>query len=170
MNVPSHQMRFFCSAHQSYVDNTLIQIKKHYGDNLSGLAIYGSYARLDNRANSDLDLLIILRSTVGRSQRISDFITHIEMPLEPEAQKLFENDFILCELSPYILTCNEAMHFQTIYSDFVDSHILVYDPDKYLERIIAATKQLLLDVNATKLRRNNSWEWQFTRYLGGVTL
>ena len=93
----------------------LKEIADYYGDSLVGCAIFGSYARRDNRKNSDLDLLIILDKAPGFSKRIKEFVEQIEMRHEVLAQAIFEQEEILCELSPYILSREEALKIHPIY-------------------------------------------------------
>jgi predicted nucleotidyltransferase len=164
------KMLTFSSTHQAYIADVLATSVNHYGQNLLGLAIFGSYARKENTKLSDLDLLLILQDAPCRRERLNDFIAHIEMKHEPLAQQLYEDEAVLCELSPYILTESEALKFQTIYSDMVDHHIILLDPQHLLKRILEATRNLLLRVDARKVRRNNTWEWQFGRFLGGEAL
>ncbi|MCL6576810.1 MAG: nucleotidyltransferase domain-containing protein [Kyrpidia sp.] len=82
----------------SYVRLVLERVQKYYADRLLAFAIYGSYARRENRMNSDLDLLIVLREASIRRERIEEFITEVEMFCESEAQELYEQD-VCCVIS-----------------------------------------------------------------------
>ncbi len=42
-----------------------------YGDRLQGVYLYGSYARGDFHAGSDVDILLVLKGTVNPGQEIS---------------------------------------------------------------------------------------------------
>ncbi|HHV61198.1 MAG TPA: nucleotidyltransferase domain-containing protein [Firmicutes bacterium] len=156
--------------HRQYIDSILSEILHYYGKNLSGLAIFGSYARGENRKNSDLDLLIILQEAPRRRERLTEFIEGIELKHEDLAQRLYDEEDILCELSPYILTETEALKVQPIYFDLVAHHIVVSDPKGIIGHIITAMAALLRKAGARKVRRNNTWEWQTNRFLGGVEL
>lgn len=164
------QLRTFSPLHKTYLTWVIESIITHYKENLIGLAIFGSYARKENRLHSDLDLFILLKKGPSRRERLSEFITQIEMKHESVAQELFERDEILCDLSPIILTQEEALTFQAIYPDMVDHCIILHDPEGLVQRILTSTKNLLEKMGAKKIRRNNSWEWQFSRFLGGVRL
>ncbi|HHY68543.1 MAG TPA: nucleotidyltransferase domain-containing protein [Alicyclobacillus sp.] len=60
-------MKFFGPRHRTYVRLVLERVQKYYADRLLAFAMYGSYARRENRMNSDLDLLIVLRE--GKRRR-----------------------------------------------------------------------------------------------------
>ncbi len=166
------QLKTFSLRHQRYLSGVLRRIGEHYGDSLLGLAIFGSYARLENRKNSDLDLLILLKEAPGFSHRLQDFVDHVELELESFAQGLYEEDDILCELSPYILSKEESLRFQPIYFDLVEHNRIVYDSQGIIAHIIEATKDLMLRYGAKKITYGNFWEWETEKreFLGGKKL
>lgn len=163
-------LKYFSALHQAYIELSISHIRSCYGGNLIALAVFGSYARQEPRLNSDLDLLLILRKAPSRRERLNEFMIGVELPAEPLSQRLYEEEGILCELSPYIVNWTEALRFHPIYADMTEQCIVLHDPDRTVSRILHATRKLLAEHRACKVRRNNSWEWQFNRYLGGVVL
>ncbi|NPV29931.1 MAG: nucleotidyltransferase domain-containing protein [Firmicutes bacterium] len=168
----SRVLKTFSERHRRYLAAVLREIKQFYRENLLGLAIFGSYARQENRLNSDLDLLIILEKAPGLSCRLEEFVEHVEMKHEALAQEMYEQEGIFCELSPYILTLEEALKLQSIYFDLVDHHLILYDPRGLLARIISSTRKFLEQAGAKKEREGNTWEWDITKFgfSGGVEL
>lgn len=169
---PVAKLKTFSPLHRRYLLAVLQEIVDYYDEALLGCAVFGSYARGDNRLNSDLDLLIILRQTLGLSQRVRQFVEAVEMKYEVLAQALYEEADILCELSPYILSREEAMKMQPIYYDLVENHLIIYDPAGLIAHIIKATGQILRLSGARKVWHGNAWEWQTGRmgFLGGTDL
>ncbi|SHJ23332.1 nucleotidyltransferase domain-containing protein [Desulfofundulus thermosubterraneus] len=169
---PVSQLKTFSAHHRQYIIAVLKEILDYYGDCLLGCAIFGSYARGDNRKNSDLDVLIILKKAPGFSRRLKEFVENIEMKHESLAQELYEQEDILCELSPYILTREEALKLHPIYYDLVGHHLIIYDPAGLIARIISATANILAQSGARKVRRSNTWEWQAENlgFPGGIDL
>lgn len=166
------QLKTFSPNHQRYIIAVLQEILDYYGNSLLGCAVFGSYARRDNRYNSDLDLLVILAKAPGLSRRLKEFVENIEMKHETLAQEIYEQENILCELSPYVLTREEALILHPIYYDLVEHHLIIYDPAGLIKRIIRETKKILVQSGAQKVRQNNTWEWQVikTGYPGRTTL
>lgn len=170
MELKMEQFCTFSSLHREYLHSVFTNIFHYYGDSLSALAVFGSYARRENRKNSDLDILIVLKRALRRNDRIREFIDAVEMASEPLAQRLYEKESILCELSPLILTELESDTFHPVYCDMVEYCIILHDPTNHLQNILLSTKALLKEIGARKVRRNNTWEWQLSRFLGGVKL
>lgn len=163
-------LRTYSPEHRRYVDGALREVMRYYGENLLGLAVFGSFARGENRKGSDLDLLVILRDAPKRRIRLAEFIREIEMKHDGLAQRLFKREGLLCELSPYILSESEALMVQPIYYDLVTHHVVVWDPEGIVSHIIDSTAALLRKVGAQRVRRNNTWEWRTNRFLGGIRL
>lgn len=168
----SIKLKTFSMRHRQYIISILNEIAGYYGDNLLGCAIFGSFARCENRKNSDLDLLIILKKAPGFSRRIKDFVENVEMKHEPLAQKIYEQDEILCDLSPYILAREEALKIQPVYYDLIQEHLIIYDPDGLIMHIINSTQHILQLAGASKVRHANTWEWQTAKigFPGGMNL
>lgn len=166
------RMKTSSELHRQYIIAVLNEVVIYYGDSLVGLALFGSYARGDNRNISDLDLLIVLKKAPGLSRRLGDFVDHVEMRHEERAQKLYEQEDIFIELSPYILTREEALKVHPIYFDLVEHNSVIYDPENIIARIIDSTASLLEKSGARKERINNTWEWQTGNmgFLGGMDL
>lgn len=166
------KLNTFSPRHRQYIIAVLNEIVNYYSRTLLGCAIFGSYARGENRKNSDLDLLIILNKAQGFSLRLKEFVEKIEMKCEHLAQDIYEKEDILCGLSPYFLTREEALKVQPIYFDLVEHHLIVFDPAGLIDRIINSTKNILKEAGAQKVRNSNTWEWQTNEmgYPGGIDL
>jgi len=166
------ELKTFSPLHRKYILCALERIIEYYANSLLGLAIFGSYARGENRKNSDLDLLIILKEAQSLSGRIREFVENVELALEPLGQQLYENEDILCELSPYILEKEESLKFQPIYFDLAEHNKILFDPEGIISRIIKSTKSLMKEYGAKKSVLGNFWEWKIEsgKFLGGTEL
>ena len=119
-------MKVFSRTHEICIKELFRKIREHYGNNLLSLVVFGSYARGSNRYNSDIDLLIILKDAPRISERIRDFIVNVEEPLEELEKKLTEEG-IYMDISPLILTSEEALNFSPLYLDILENHIIICD-------------------------------------------
>ncbi|BER93360.1 nucleotidyltransferase domain-containing protein [Atrimonas thermophila] len=163
------KLRTFSPSHKQYIKEVLTSIIEHYGNLLCVLAIFGSYARGENRKNSDLDLLVILERSQSLRKRLEEFEEAIKRT-EPLAQELYEKEGIYCEPSPYILSRDEAFTFQPIYFDLYEHHILVFDPQNMFPRLIASIGKVLREYRAQKFSWGNFWGWKAEKFLGGIKL
>ena len=63
------------SAGSTPVGTLLAEVKRHlqalYGDRLAGVYLYGSHARGEARADSDVDVLVVLRGHVQPGAEVS---------------------------------------------------------------------------------------------------
>ncbi|OBQ32387.1 MAG: nucleotidyltransferase [Anabaena sp. CRKS33] len=67
------------------------QLKKHYGQKLFQLVLFGSQAREDARPDSDIDILIVLNETVNPGEEIKQTGKMI-------ADLSLENDVVISRL------------------------------------------------------------------------
>lgn len=163
-------IRYFSPRHRAYVKAIVAATVTTYDVSLEGLALYGSYARGEQRLNSDLDLMIILADAPGIGRRIQTFVEAVELPNEGLAVELLRTDGVFMEASPYILTEAEALYFQPIYLDLVDAHLILLDPHGLIAHIISAVAQLRQREGAHREPVGTRWAWSTGRFLGGVRL
>ena len=154
-------MKFFSKAHQSWVEGLLGAIQSHYAENLTTLAVFGSYARGEHRFNSDLDLLIVLKkdSSASRLKRQEDFVQNIELPLDPSKDKL-EAQNIHMELSSMIVTQAEAISFNPLYLDMVEYCHLVIDRNQFFHKILKQTEKQMKKWGSQKHFISGHWYWE----------
>ena len=85
---------------QSLIEKYIIEIQKIYGTHLKRIILYGSYARGDSKADSDVDIMILLDMSdlelKKYSQRLSymtyDFNLDNDIDIKPiaKSEKHFE--------------------------------------------------------------------------------
>jgi predicted nucleotidyltransferase len=139
----------------------LRRIVDYYSASLVTLAVFGSYARREPRFDSDLDLLIVLRSgTWSRlSERTEEFVANVELPCDEDLQKLFEEG-ILMELSPIILTREEAQGFSPLYLDMTSNCLILEDHEGFLESVLEKVKQQMARWGSERINVSGHWLWE----------
>ncbi|MGQ9532361.1 MAG: nucleotidyltransferase domain-containing protein [Desulfotomaculales bacterium] len=166
------RLKTFSPRHRRYLAAVLREIVAHYGESLLGLAVFGSYARGENRLNSDLDLLIVLDHAPGPGRRLREFVEEVEMKHEALAQELYEREDLSCELSPYILTRREALKLHPIYYDLAEHCLVICDRESLIARIVEGTRKFLERSGARKTPHGNTWGWSLQKpcFPGGIDL
>lgn len=93
------------------------------------------------------------------------------MKHEALAQEIYEQEDILCELSPYILTGEEALKLHPIYYDLVEHYFIIYDPDGLIAHYQFDQKNLI-PVGSTESAAEQYVGMQLINigYPGGVNL
>lgn len=155
-----HRLRFFSEKHREWVTALFGKVRSHYGKDLVSLALYGSYARRENRMNSDIDLVVILNSSPGgRLQRQEDFVKHVEFPIETLAVDCGKEG-LQTDVSSLILSRNEASGFLPIYLDMVAHHVLIVDRDRFMEEILRKTAEKMKRWGSLRKEAGGHWYWE----------
>ena len=164
-------LKFYSKSHKEYVAKVLEKIKEYYGDQLISLVIFGSYARKENRLSSDLDILIVLKTNKPRYERIKEFVENIEMSLEYLIQKLIDEG-ISIDLSPLILSEEEAKYFNPIYLDMAEYSIIIVDKNNFIKNILEKVREQIEEWGSYKEFEGNMWAWIIKKgeFVGGVKL
>lgn len=137
-----------------YMQNISHQIREKVRDlsdiNIVSIAIFGSTARQENSANSDIDLLVVAEDIARkRIQRIPDMV-RIERELDLESPV----DILL--VSKDECQSNFRNH-NPLYLDIAFDAEIVYDDTSFLENLMEETRKY---VNSHNIRRGIS-SWSF---------
>jgi predicted nucleotidyltransferase len=152
-------MNFFTAYQKNTVQKLVGLILDHYSEALVTLAIYGSYARDEARLNSDIDLFIILKHKEGLKNTIDLFYENIERKIEEELTVLDTQYGINMELSPFVLSKEEANYFHPIYLDMIDNAEIIYDRDNFFKQILNSVSELKIKHGFRKESVGNTFLW-----------
>jgi hypothetical protein len=150
-------MKFFTKNHQEYITQLFSKIEDFYGDTLVSLVVYGSYAREENKFDSDIDLFIVIKTDKTRGERIREFVKEIESPLINLSLKLYD-DNISPEISSLILTEKESLCFNPLYLDMVTKRIIIFDRYNFMENLLMKYKNLM---NECKTRKEKCGSFEY---------
>jgi predicted nucleotidyltransferase len=134
------------------------EIKRHYGHRLVSIIIFGSVARKTYRADSDIDILLIVdRLPEGRMKRIAEFMK-IEKKLEDFLTDLRKKE-IFIELSPVIKSPEEAEAGSPLFLDMIEDSKILYDKNHFFAGIIKSLEARLKVLGAKRIWKGNAWYW-----------
>lgn len=126
---------------------------------LTSLAVYGSVARGTAKENSDIDLLTFISNSFSGSigKRI-DMLYRLERKLK-ELTWLRKHG-IYTGFSFYPLTEEEASRKPLLLIDIIEDAVILYDEDRFLEKVLTEFKAELLRLDARRvfIDRDN-WYW-----------
>jgi nucleotidyltransferase len=140
------------------LNNTLKIMKEEFKDDLISVVVYGSVARGDNRNDSDVDLLIIMKNLPKDSmlKRIRLFETKVEDKLNLD--EYWKMGYYI-SLSPVLKTPEEAEKFSPLYLDMVYDAVILYDSNYFFTRILQKLRDRLKELGAERVRMGKKWYW-----------
>lgn len=140
------------------LNNMLKIIKEEFKDDLISVVVYGSVARGDNRNDSDVDLLIIMKNLPKDSmlKRIRLFETKVEDKLNLD--EYWKMGYYI-SLSPVLKTPEEAEKFSPLYLDMVYDAVILYDRNYFFTRILQKLRDRLKELGAERVRMGKKWYW-----------
>ena len=139
--------------------NNMIKImKEEFKDDLISVVVYGSVARGDNRNDSDVDLLIIMKNLPKDSmlKRIRLFETKVEDKLNLD--EYWKMGYYI-SLSPVLKTPEEAEKFSPLYLDMVYDAVILYDRNYFFTGILQKLRDRLKELGAERVRMGKKWYW-----------
>lgn len=142
-------MKYYSGNHKNYLNQIFDRIKEYYGERLISLIVYGSYAREENKLDSDIDLFIVIKNKENRRARIREFLKQIESPFLNSSLVLLDEN-INSEISTVILTEKEALCFNPLYLDMVSKKIIIFDRDNFMEQLLLKYKDLMKECKTRK--------------------
>jgi len=133
-------------------------VQRFYNERLVTFAVYGSVARGTQRADSDVDLLLVCDPLpAGRVRRVAEF-GHVEEQLEPLLASL-EKVGITTTLSVVIKTPAEVQRGGLFYLDFIDDARILYDRENFLRGFLNQLRDRLARLGARRVWQGNAWYW-----------
>lgn len=161
MKAESLNLKCFSPAHQAFLEDLFGKIIDYYGPRLTSLVLYGSYARKENRLNSDVDLLIVLNNESKRSRLKlnEEFVKEVEFPLDSQ-RNLLEKEGILLNISSLILTEAMAKHFLPLYLDMVEYHRILFDKDSFMQTKLEDVRRKMARWGSQKREIGGHWYWE----------
>jgi hypothetical protein len=147
----------------THIKKILQRCINYYGERLLSFVIYGSVARGDYSANSDIDLLIVIdeeRSSCV-SKRIDEFREHIISYAEEFElfRDLYEKG--LPHRVEVVIWCREGLlNHPSLMLDMVDDAKIIFDRDNIMQNELQKVRQRLKELGSKRIYlKDGSWFW-----------
>jgi len=126
---------------------------------LSSFAVYGTVARGTAKKNSDVDILIVSDDFVGGFGSRIERLLGVEERLREELAWLRKLD-VYTSLSFYPLREEEAEKVPLLFLDLTEEAVILYDKNRFLERVLTEFKAKLLRLGAKRVFIDKeNWYW-----------
>lgn len=126
-----------------------------FGDNLISLILFGSWARGEQRPDSDIDILIVLEE-VGDRYYIHKKIDAIEDML---FKWLVESGYsgLKPYISPVIYDKRTALRFRPLYLDIVFDYKIIVDRHGFMEGVLERLRSRMKEWGSKRVYMGNFW-------------
>jgi uncharacterized protein len=136
----------------------LVECRRHYGDRLVSLVVFGSVGRGTPRPDSDIDFLVVARDLPdGRMPRVDDYLA-VERALKPVLDQARAGGACV-ELSPVFKTPEEARQGSLLFLDMIDDARFLQDSEDFFRDALAGFKARLDRLGARRIWMGNAWVW-----------
>jgi len=126
---------------------------------LSSFAVYGTVARGVARKDSDMDILVVSNDFTGSLGSRTESLLKVEEMVKGELAWLRQKG-IYTSLSFYPLREEEAEKMTLLFLDLTEDAIILYDKNRFLERVLTDLKAKLLKLGAKRILIDKEhWYW-----------
>ncbi|MEM0053962.1 MAG: nucleotidyltransferase domain-containing protein [Nitrososphaeria archaeon] len=131
-------------------------ILKVFGDQLISLVLFGSYARGEPRPESDIDLLIVLRTLPVERIELHKLIDKVEENLKELYSGLMAIGYKPV-LSPIVLDVDTASRIRPLYLDIVFDAKILFDKSDFIKNVFERLRKRLETLHAERKRLGKLW-------------
>jgi len=135
-------------------------VEGHFGENLTSICVFGSVARGEATATSDIDVLVIARglpSDAGLRTRQTNLI-HMNLKKTP-AYRSLRSSGRSCLISDIFFTPSEVKKHPPILLDIVEDGVILYDKEGFLANVLKSLKEKLKKAGARKVVTEKGYYW-----------
>ena len=131
-------------AFRADLDRYVRALEARFGPDLVSVVLFGSWARGEGRAESDIDLLVIIRGlTGGRFERYQ--------PVRELAREVSEE--LADRLSLIVSTPEGAEHVKPYYLGMLSGHVMLHDEGGFFAAVLDRLQRRLAGAGGPALRR-----------------
>lgn len=148
------------SNYKALLDTFVDLIQQIFGDRLMSVVLFGSVARGTARADSDVDLLVILREAPAAYwRRLKPLLPILRRLRKEPCWKALEEQGLTPFLSLLVLSLEEARENHYLYLDMIEEARVLVDRDLFFQGKLESLRRRLHELGAQKRRRNGDWYW-----------
>jgi predicted nucleotidyltransferase len=133
-------------------------LAKHLGRRLVSVVLYGSVARGDATANSDIDLLIVAQHLPRGHFARKRLLQSADLAFE-RALRRVEKAGIETRLARIVRTPKEAERIVPLYLDMTEDAVLLFDRGRFFAKVLDRVRASLYRLGSRRVRMGKTWYW-----------
>ena len=133
-------------------------LREALGERLVSVVLFGSVARGDARASSDIDLLIVARDLPAGQFARKRLLAAVDHAFEPLLTAAVDEGFET-RLARIVRTPEEAARRVPLYLDMTEDAVLLHDPDGFFAGVLDGMRRSLARLGAKRIWRGKTWYW-----------
>lgn len=151
--------RVRAEAYKPLIIKTVRGLRSGLGSRLTSVGLFGSVARDEALGTSDVDLYVVADwKKAGLSERLDEVFPSLRVINEERLLLLRRG--IATDVSVYPISVDEALRFHPLQLDLSREGIVLYDPERFLERTWSRLRVWLARKGARRVETEKGWFWQ----------
>jgi hypothetical protein len=131
------------------------------GGSLHSLVLFGSIAKGEARAESDLDLLIVSEDLPMRYSDRLKLFRELTRGVEGARMRLWRERGLYPLIDAILLTPEEASLSHPFYLDMMEEAVIVFDRDGFMEKKLEKLRERLKELGARRIQLlDGTWYWE----------
>lgn len=140
-----------------YAERLVERLRAGVGDRLVSVVVYGSRARGTHRADSDLDVLLVIRDLPRPRAERHALLRPIKQAVDQEHRQIRGSD------PPYLSylakTPEEAAYHSPVYLDMTEDAVLVHDRDRFFAGVLDSMRGRMAALGSRRVWLEGGWYW-----------
>lgn len=132
------------NKYDALINEYCAALREHFGDGLISICVFGSVARGEAKADSDIDILVVadgLPSDIGVRTKGTNYIH--ENLKKGEAYTSLRKSSVSGLISDIFFTPEEIKGHPPILLDIIDDGVILYDKNSFLSNALKTLKEKL---------------------------
>jgi uncharacterized protein len=142
---------------KSYAENAVSIM----GEQIVSIALYGSVARHQAGPTSDIDLFVVLHQAPSGMLARRRLLAPVRESLTSNLEELWRQG-IYADFVEVIRTVAEARQYHPLYLDMSLEAVLLYDRDRFLEKLLGNVGERLKREGAERKTMGRFWYWDLS--------
>ncbi len=128
------------------------------GERLVSVVLFGSVARGEAKATSDVDLLVVVDGLPRSRLARQEVLREADARVAPQLDALRAAG-VWADVRPILKTPEEAAQPSPLYFDLVEDAVLLYDRGEFFAHVLERMRQSLRRLGARRLRLGEARYW-----------